>query len=322
MNPFRTEIKKQKTEISISHKDNIMLIGSCFVENIGKKLTEYKFSTDVNPFGILFNPISIAQCLNSLTDSFLFEENDLHFYNNEWVSFFHHGKFSHPDKEKCMETINKKLIESRFFLKKTDFLVLTLGSTVVYNYNGKIVANCHKIPQKEFQKQTLTNQDIVFALMSSIDKIRTINKDICLIFTVSPVRYIKESMMENALSKAQLLVAIHELINSLPNSYYFPAFEIMLDDLRDYRFYAEDMIHPSLIAIDYIWNNFSHTFFTEQTLNLNSKIKDINSALNHRMKYPHSDQSRRFKEIQIKKIEQLHTLFPYLSFDKELACFK
>jgi hypothetical protein len=221
-NSFRTEVQKQRADTSISHRQNIMLIGSCFAENMGEKLTEYKFSTDVNPFGILFNPLSIAQSLNILTDNFLFREDNLCFYNDEWISFYHHGKFSHTDKEKCLETINNRLIQSRNFLKNADFLILTLGSTLAYSYKGNIVANCHKVPQKEFQKQILTHQNIVSALTESIEKTRTVNKNIQIIFTVSPVRYIKNSMVENALSKAHLLVAVHELIAKIRNSYYFP----------------------------------------------------------------------------------------------------
>ena len=321
-NLFRTEINKEKAEYSISHKDNVMLIGSCFAENIGGKLSEYKFHADVNPFGILFNPVSIAQSLNILTDSFLFKESDLHYYNNEWISFFHHGKFSHPDQKTCLNAINERLAESRAFLQKADFLILTLGSTVSYSYKGNIVANCHKIPQKEFQKQMLSHQDTVSALMSSIEKIKAINGGIKLIFTVSPVRYIKNCMTENALSKAQLIVAVHEMVQKVENSCYFPAFEIMMDDLRDYRFYNDDMIHPSSMAIDYIWENFSYTFFGEQTLELNKSIKDIILAVNHRMKDPYSEESKKFREVQIKKIMQVQTSHPYVNFNKELAYLK
>ena len=316
-NLFRTEIQKKKAESSISHNDSIMLIGSCFAENIGGKLLEYKFQTNLNPFGILFNPVSIAQSLNILADSFLFNENDLHFYNNEWISFYHHGKFSHPDLKTCLKTINEKLVESRAFLQKTNFLILTLGSTVSYSYKGNIAANCHKVPQKEFQKQMLDHQDIVSALTNSIEKIKAINTDIKLIFTVSPVRYIKNSMTENTLSKAQLIVAVHELIRSIKDSYYFPAFEIMMDDLRDYRFYNDDMVHPSPMAIDYIWEHFSHTFFDEKTVDLNEQIKDIHLALNHRMKDPYSEESKRFRELQVKKIKQIQAAYPYVDFGKE-----
>ena len=318
---FRTEILKQKAEISISHKDNIMFMGSCFAENIGEKLTEYKFTTNVNPFGILFNPVSIAQNLNILTDTFLFQESNLHFFHGEWFSFLHHGKFSHPNREKCLEIINEKLVSSRFFLQKTNFLILTLGTTIAYRYKGNIVANCHKIPQKEFEKQILNIQDIVSNLTNSIEKIKKINKDIQLIFTVSPVRYIRDNMIGNTLSKASLIVAVHELIRCIENSYYFPSFEIMMDDLRDYRFYNEDMVHPSPQAIDYIWKNFSYTFFDEQTLNLNKTIKNILLAINHRIKNPDLEESKQFKEIQIKKIEQIQLLYPHIKLTKELEHF-
>jgi len=322
INSFRTEIQRQRAEATISHRDKIMLIGSCFAENIGEKLTKYKFYTDVNPFGILFNPVSIAQSLAILTDSFLFQENDLHFYNGEWFSFLHHGKFSHTNKEQCLKTINEKLVESRFFLKNANFLILTLGSTIVYSYKGNVVANCHKIPQKEFEKQMLNVQNIISNLMNSIEKIKAINKNIQLIFTVSPVRYIKNNMTENALSKAQLIVAVHELIHRISNSYYFHAFEIMMDDLRDYRFYNEDMVHPSSLAIDYIWKDFSYTFFDESTININKTIKNILLAVNHRIKTPHLEENKKFRDIQVKKIEQIQALHPYISFNSELDYFR
>jgi len=320
-NSFRTEIQKQKSEGTISHSDKIMLIGSCFAENIGEKLTRYKFVTDVNPFGILFNPMSIAQSLNILTDSSLFQESDLHFHNGEWISFLHHGKFSHPDKTQCLKTINEKLVESRDFLQNTDFLILTFGTTVAYSYKGNIVANCHKIPQKEFEKQMISVWDIVSNLQKSIEKIKGINKNIRLIFTVSPVRYIKNDMTENSLSKAQLIVSVHELMRCISNSYYFPTFEIMMDDLRDYRFYCKDMIHPSPLAIDYIWENFAYTFFDKQTIKLNALIDEVLTAKNHRLKNPFSDESQRFKECLLKKIQQLQTDFPQINFEEEIKYF-
>ncbi len=321
-NSFRTKIQKQKAEYTISHKNPIMLMGSCFAENIGDKLTGYKFAVDTNPFGILFNPASISQGLDILTDSSLLTGGDLYFHNNEWISFLHHGRFSHSDQKQCLEIINDRLIHSRTFLKKADFLILTLGSTVTYSYRGNVVANCHKIPQKEFEKSMLNAPDIISILLNSIEKIKTINENIKIVFTVSPVRYIKNNMMENTLSKARLIVAIHELIRTIENSYYFPAFEIMMDDLRDYRFYNDDMIHPSPMAINYIWENFSNTFFDEQTLKINNAIKDISLAANHCIKDPLSKESKKFKELQIKKIKQIQTLYPHISFTNELNYFK
>ena len=320
-NSFRTEIKQPKVEYAISHKNSILLMGSCFAENIGQKLSGYKFATHINPFGILFNPLSISQSLNILTDNFLFEESDLLLHKNEWISFSHHGRFSHSDKKECLKNINEKLLESRAFLQKADLLILTLGTAVSYRYKGNIVANCHKIPQKEFQKQILSVGDIVSALGNSIEKIKFVNKDLRILFTVSPIRYIKNDMTENALSKAQLLVATHELLSGIENSDYFPAYEIMMDDLRDYRFYNQDMLHPSPLAIDYIWNKFSHRFFDKETTQQNALINELILAKNHRLKNPFSAESKRFKEEQLEKIRKIQTHYPQLDFEEEIKYF-
>jgi hypothetical protein len=299
-----------------------MLIGSCFAEHIGCKLETYKFTIDLNPFGILFNPASIAQGVDILSDSFFFKEEDLFFFNGEWVSFFHHGKFSHPDKRKCLEEINSKLMYSRDFLQKTNFLILTLGTTSIYIYKGNVVANCHKLPQKEFEQTNLEVREIVSTLENSIGKIKQINPNIQIIFTVSPVRYIKNNMIENTLAKAKLIVAVHELTKKIENTHYFPAFEIMMDDLRDYRFYNNDMIHPSPTAIDYIWEIFSETFFDKLTRQVNEEINEILLAANHRIKNPSSPESIKFKETQTKKIKQIQTLYPHILFTEEFSYFK
>lgn len=319
---FRTEFQAEKAAISIIHKDIVMLMGSCFAENIGEKLSAYKFNTLVNPFGILFNPASIAQSLDILSDnSFVFRENDLHYYNEEWFSFFHHGKFSHADLSQCLKIINNTLKFNRLYFQKTNYLILTLGSSIVYRYKGNVVANCHKLPQKEFEKTMLSIDETVSALSKSILKIREFNPNIKIIFTISPVRYIKDDMVENSLSKANLVAAVHQLVQQINDSYYFPAYEIMMDDLRDYRFYKEDMIHPSEVSIDYIWELFSKTFFDKQTENVNEMIHEIRLAKNHRLKNPFSEESKKFKTKQIEKIHQIKELYPYISFEEELNYF-
>jgi len=321
-NAFRTEIQYKKAAISITHNDNIMLVGSCFAENIGMKLTDYKFHTAMNPFGILFNPASIAQNLNILTDTtFQFTEEHLHFYNEEWFSFFHHGKFSHYDKDICLGNINTALQHNRLFLQKTNFLIITLGSAMVYSHQGNVVANCHKLPQKEFEKSMLKTDEISSKLLNSIQKIKEINSKIQIILTVSPVRYIKDDMVENTLNKANLIVATHQLIQKIDNSFYFPAYEIMMDDLRDYRFYADDMIHPSPLAIDYIWRKFSETFFDKSTLATNDMIHEILLAKNHRLKNPNSENSKIFKAEQIQKMRRIQNVYPTISFKEELDYF-
>ena len=321
-NTFRTEIQQKKAVASITHNDNIMLVGSCFAENIGAKLTDYKFYTEVNPFGILFNPASIAQSFNILTDAtFQFTEEHLHFYNDEWFSFFHHGRFSHNDKNVCLDRINTTLQHSRKALQKTHFLIITLGSAVVYSHQGDVVANCHKLPQREFKRSMLGADEITAELLNSIEKIKEINPQIQILFTISPVRYIKDNMVENTLNKANLIVAIHRLIDKIDNTYYFPAYEIMMDDLRDYRFYAEDMIHPSPLAINYIWKKFSEAFFDKSTSATNDLIHEILLAKNHRLRNPNSQDSTLFKAEQIQKIKQIQNVYPTISFKEELHYF-
>jgi hypothetical protein len=321
-NTFRTEIQIPKATFGITHKDAIMLIGSCFAEKIGEKLTNYKFTTYINPFGILFNPASIAQGLNKIADDFLFEQNDLCFHNNEWISFLHHGKFSDPDAAICLKKVNDALEASRRFLRKASVLILTLGSSIIYKRKGTVVANCHKWSQKEFEREMLSTEDIVAELTEGIQKIRVINPDIRIIFTISPVRTGKDSLPENMLSKAQLIVAVHTLIGNLPDCLYFPSYEIMMDDLRDYRFYDSDMIHPAVEAIQYIWTIFSRTFFDVSTMRINTLIKDILMAKNHRMKYLFSEESKQFVIEQIQRIKQIQNIYPYISFEEELSYFK
>ena len=321
-NSFRTEFQAEKAGISITHKDIVMLMGSCFAENIGEKLFAYKFNTLVNPFGILFNPASIAQSLDILSDSsFVFGREDLHYYNEEWFSFFHHGKFSNADLSQCLDGINEALVFAREHLRKTNYLILTLGSSIVYRYKGNVIANCHKLPQKEFEKTMLSIDETVSAISKSILRIRALNPNIQIIFTISPVRYIKDNMVENTFSKANLVAAIHQLLPQTNSSFYFPAYEIMMDDLRDYRFYNNDMIHPSSVAIDYIWELFSKTFFDKQTENVNEMIHEIRLAKNHRLKNPFSEESKKFKTRQIEKIRQIKEQYPYISFEEELDYF-
>ena len=320
---FRTEIHPLKYSININHSHKLLLIGSCFAENISEKLTHYKFTLSSNPFGILFNPASIAQCINDLIYKDNFSEDELMYYNEEWVSFKHHGNFSNPDKHKCLQEINAKLKESKLFIKKTDYFFITLGSSVAYRLlsSGEIVANCHKLPTSRFQKVFLTAQDSTKLLYESISNLKKINPSLKIIFTLSPVRYIKDDFIENSLSKANLRLAIHELSKSCPDIYYFPAYEIMMDDLRDYRFYNPDKIHPSETAINYIWNFFEQTFFNSETKKCNEYIKEIDMALRHKPKNTHSQAYIKFKETQLKKIYDLINTFPYLDLKKEIKFF-
>ncbi|MDR1793661.1 MAG: GSCFA domain-containing protein [Bacteroidales bacterium] len=321
---FRTEYLPQKAEFTISHRDKIMLIGSCFAVNIGEILHLHKFQTDSNPLGIVFNPASVSQSLELLCGEKIFTENDLLYFDNQWISLSHHGDFSSPDKEQCLQNINQRLQKSRIFLQNADYLIITLGTSEIYRYKktAQIVANCHKIPSTEFEKTMLSVEDTVACLTKAINCIQLINSQLKIIFTVSPVRYLKGSMTGNALSKARLLCAVNELITKFSHLSYFPSYEIMTDDLRDYRFYDIDKIHPSKEAVLYLWHIFECMYFDDKTLKINQLTKEITTAAQHRFKNPHSVASSQFKQQILNKIENLLTQEPYLDFEQELEYFK
>ena len=320
---LRTEIQDIEYPITINHSHTLMLIGSCFVENISEKLALHKFRISTNPFGILFNPASIAQCINDLIYKDAFTEQELFYYNETWNSFKHHSQFSNPDKEKCLAHINATLQAHKSYIKNTHFLLITLGSSIAYRQltNGEIVANCHKLPAAHFQKIFLSADESTQALLDSIANLKSINPSVHIIFTLSPVRYIKDNFMENSLSKAHLRIAIDKLCHSFSNVYYFPAYEIMLDDLRDYRFYDTDKIHPSDIAIDYIWQFFENSWMNAETKDVNVCLNDIHNAYMHRPNNLHSEAHIKFKETQLAKINDLMKKSPYLDFTKEINYF-
>ncbi|MDD3280681.1 MAG: GSCFA domain-containing protein [Bacteroidales bacterium] len=320
---FRTEIHIPESNIKLNHQDKLMLIGSCFVEHISEKLKEHKFNVLINPYGILFNPASIAQCINDLIKNEEIPEEELHYFNEVWFSFKHHSDFSNPDKSQCINYINKKFSESKKFLQQSDFLLITLGSSIAYRLHSthKIVSNCHKIPAKEFTKIHLSVDESFEMLRNCIENLRLVHPKIKLIFSLSPVRYIKNDFMENSLSKANLRLCINELIKIFPNTFYFPAFEIMMDDLRDYRFYNSDNIHPSSLAIDYIWECFSKCYFNKETQKINDRLEDISKAYHHSVKVLTNNSYKKFKQTYLLKINQLMQEYPFLHLEKEKKYF-
>lgn len=320
---FRTEIHPIKYTFNINHTHKLLFIGSCFADNLSQKLIQYKFNTLHNPFGVLFNPASIAQVINDILFIKNYDEKDLVYYNEEWISFKHHGSFSNPDKRKCLHFINSKLKESKLYIKNVDFIFITLGTSLAYKLksNNEIVSNCHKFPASHFEKVFLTADESMKLLYESIMNVKKINPLVKIIFTLSPVRYIKDDFMENSLSKAHLRMAIDELTKKCSDIYYFPAYEIMIDDLRDYRFYNPDKIHPSDTAIDYIWNFFSQAFFNAETKKCNSNIQEIYMALLHKPKNKDSILYKMFKDKQLEKIHEIKKTYLYIDFTNEINFF-
>jgi hypothetical protein len=300
--------------LSITYNDTLLTIGSCFAENIGMRLEQYGFDTDTNPFGILYNPLSIATALERLLSAKPFDESELFHYNSLWHSFAHHGSFSAVLPADALETINRRFVSAAQRLPSTDCLLITFGTAWVYRQQGKVVANCHKLPDKKFARSRLSVDDIVALWKPLLQQLREINPAMRFLFTVSPIRHWKDGAHENQLSKAVLLLAIDRLKQEVDIA-YFPAYELMMDELRDYRFYASDMLHPSEQAIDYIWERFVSACFDKEAHEIMREVKQIRLALSHRPLNPESEEYRRFqKQTLLRKTDFLQR-YPTIKFD-------
>lgn len=319
---FRTEINLPFSDKQLSYNDKILTLGSCFADNIAKKLNHNKFNICSNPFGVLYNPISILNSVNLLLSSKTLSENDLILEQGEYHSFYHHSDFSHHKKETVLNNINNGLGETRKFLKNTTFTTITLGTSWIYKHLKKdlIVSNCHKIPANQFERLRLTVEEVSEALKKIIDGLRSINSDMNIFFTVSPIRHWKDGAVENMVSKSTLILGIQKVLES--NVGYFPSYEIMMDDLRDYRFYEQDMLHPNQQAIDYIWEKFSDSYFSDQTKNLMKSVSKVVNACNHRPRNSESDKHQKFLKRNINLIYELNKSNPEINFEKELSYLK
>ena len=323
---FFTEIAIPEFPWKIDYSKNILFFGSCFSENIGQKLADLKFNVDMNPFGILYNPESIGNSLKILFEKREFTANDLFQDQGLWNSFFHHSRFSDVDKEVALEKINSRIRSSSEFLKKADFLIITFGTAWIYKYKetGKIVSNCHKIPASEFERYRLDVSEITETYRELLEKIRGINPGIKVIFTVSPIRHWKDGAVENQVSKATLLLAIDRLKNGFGEQIcqYFPAYELMMDELRDYRFYSEDMLHISPVAVDYIFDRFCSAIISKQVLNITKKVVKIRKSIEHRPVNAKSTEYKKFLMSNLEEINHLSSAFPEIDFSPEKTHFE
>lgn len=298
-----TPITIEKPPFGIGHRNKVMLIGSCFTENIGNRLAYHGFNTLTNPCGILYNPISIAQCLDRTLEGNEIGESDLVFGGGLWHSWQHHGKFSHPDKAVCLQNCNNALHEAHDFLQHTDTLILTFGTAFVYNLSdGTVVANCHKMPGTLFDKRMFSTEELIICYNALIDKLLKKMPNLRIILTVSPIRHWKDGYRQNTLSKATLHLLANELEQAHTNITYFPAYEIVMDELRDYRFYDTDLLHPSPTAVEYIWERFSDTYFDEPTKTLCQKVAQWRKMSQHRPLFPESAEYKAFTQ-KLKQME-------------------
>lgn len=310
---FRTIIDIPVSDIRIDHSTRMMLFGSCFSENIGRKLQQYKFKVDLNPFGILYNPFSVSAAIRRLLSAESFSESNLVFNNGLYHSLMHHGHFSAPNKDICLRNILKRFEDAVTGTRQTDLFLITFGSAYAYRWNesNEIVGNCHKFPARLFHRFRLSVEDITGEWQTLIARLTDIYPDVKLLFTVSPVRHWKEGAHENQVSKSILHLAIDNLQQLFPeNVRYFPAYEVMIDELRDYRFYDEDMMHPSAFAIDYIWQLFSNTFFSADTRKINEEWEQIRRALEHRPRYPGTEAYDVFVRDTRRKLEEFQRKYP------------
>ena len=314
---FTTKIPVSKSSNPIDYSSQILSLGSCFAENMGEKFSYFKFQNVVNPFGIIFNPVSIKNLVSRVVHKQKFTEEDIFFHNDLWHCFEVHSKLSNPNKEAFLNSLNQLLESTNNQITKSTHIIITYGTSWVYrNKSSKnIVANCHKVPQSQFSKEILSVATIEKAIQDTINLIQKVNPNCCFIFTISPVRHIKDGFVENQRSKSHLITALQTSFDFQLSTFdYFPSYEIMMDELRDYRFYAEDMLHPSQTAIDYIWVRFFENYISEEKYTVMQEVCDIQKALHHRPFNPNSERHQKFLQHLQEKIVKLQKQFPHFLF--------
>lgn len=317
---FRTQVPISKTNNPIDYNSKIISMGSCFAENMADKFDYFKFQNQTIPFGIIFNPVSIEKVIERTVHEKLFTEKDVFFHNERWHSFETHSDLSNSDRQELLETLNKAIAITNKQLKQATHIIITYGTSWIYKNieSSDIVANCHKVPQRQFVKELLSVDIIQKSIQNTIDLIQAINPNINFIFTISPVRHIKDGFTENQLSKSHLFTALHQVLKThnaqLITHNYFPSYEIMMDELRDYRFYAEDMLHPNQVAIDYIWKRFGENYISENSISTMQEVEEIQKSLRHRSFNPESEQHQKFLAKLQQRMNLLGEKLPHIRF--------
>lgn len=304
----------------INYEDKIMLIGSCFSEEIGNKLSEHKFNIFQNPNGIIFDPESIYRCLSTVIANSEIDPSEIIQHNKVYHSMDHHSGFSSINKSEVVDKINKHTNCAHLFLKNAKWLIITFGTSVNYQLiaTGKAVANCHKIPGKHFRVKDIGIEEIVNKFTALHDKLNHFNPELDIIYTVSPVRHIRDGIVKNNLSKARLIVAVHQMIAEAQNKYYFPAYELAIDVLRDYRFYDTDLVHPNSQAVAWIFEKFVNTFLDKRSLTILDEIKKWKSSIAHKPHFPESEAYKEFMHLLYNQTKQLNEKYPFLDLQSDL----
>lgn len=304
---FRTTFNIPESDFKINHQHKILTIGSCFSDEMGNRLVDLKFDGLINPFGIIFNAYSIQNLIERSIDKRYFTTDDVHQNGEQFFCFDVHSSFNALSKDEILNNLNSTLDRVHHQIHQCDVLILTLGTSWVYERidTAEIVANCHKVEAKQFKKVLLTTEENFKSMDLIAFEITKINPNVKIITTVSPVRHIKDGMVENNVSKARLLDALYQLDLKYKQVNYFPSYELVMDDLRDYRFYKEDLIHPTNQAVEYIWEKFGETYLENSTQTIIQKISKINSALNHRPFNEESTSHQKFLQKTMQMINEL-----------------
>jgi hypothetical protein len=316
---LRTTFQVEPSDDKITYNDQVMFIGSCFASSIGSQMEMGRIPVMINPAGTVFNPVSVCNTLDTITNEKQFLLEDLHFYDGTWLSFYHYTDFSSDDPSTVLEKINRKSKDAFDFLKQTRFLFVTLGTSRVYKLRKSdlIVSNCHKIPSEQFESKMLTVDEIVTLWNRQLDKLHLLFPHLHIVFTISPVRHWKDGAHGNQVSKSVLFVAVEELLKHNVSPGYFPAYELVMDDLRDYRFYKDDMLHPSISAVNYIWEAFAGCYLDSNTISTWKEVVKITKAFNHRINTNSESKRVYFAERVLKQISDIKIKVPNIDLSRE-----
>lgn len=317
---LRTVVEPGFLAPPVNYSDRIMLSGSCFTEHIGDRLKKAKFTVDLNPFGIVYNPLSMADQLQCLMNPVDFGRDDLVFHQDLWHSWMHHSRFSNPDAEMLIRTINRNTRESSAFLGQAGLLILTFGTADAYylKTGDRLVSNCHQLPGDWFYCRRPGPQELADRWIPMIESLKHRNRNLRICLTVSPVRYFKDGPTGNQMSKSTLFVFIGMLMRAFPDLFYFPSYEIFMDDLRDYRFYDTDMMHPGSAGVEYVWKRFVRACIDPATYPLMNEVESIVKGANHRPGKYLTEAHRRFVNEQLDRISALQRKHPFLDFSGEM----
>lgn len=307
----------------IKYPNKVLLIGSCFTENMSERLVQHKFDVLSNPHGILFNPLNVAYSLESYINNKEYTQEDLFYLNELWNSWDHHTRFSHTDAHSALHLINQSQGGAAGFVREADYIIITLGSAFQYylTEHNKPVANNHRAPAQWFEKRLLDITIITSALSHAIDRLLQVNPGVNIIFTISPVRHIRDGVVDNNRSKARLIEAVHELCGKYEHAYYFPAYELIIDILRDYRYYDIDFVHPNYLATSFVWEQFVKSCIHSDAQSLMKDVLEISTARAHRTRFPDTEAHQKFKASYVQKITALQKKFPFLKLEEELQYF-